>query len=57
MKKIFEYYVILSKVNDNVDLNNFGKDGWELISVVGTNQDQYSYFYFKREIKPINLNG
>jgi hypothetical protein len=37
-----------------LDLDSFGKEGWELVSVfpIGTHSTQFVYF-FKRELKEI----
>jgi len=47
MKK-FEYGVITSKNNDGFDLNDYGKNGWELIIVIDTNG--IAKYFFKREL-------
>ncbi len=63
----FEYYVekvraggIHTKNLDDVDstaLNNLGKDGWRLVSVVPIAREtgivEFAYFYFIRESKEI----
>lgn len=52
--KRFEYRIYVVKANLNheqeKDLNNLGKDGWEMVSC-GTQNEGYGHnIYFKREI-------
>ena len=55
MKK-FEYKILNERIRNNDfhitkdDLNEFGKEGWELISVIFDTEREERDFYFKREL-------
>jgi hypothetical protein len=51
--KRFEYktvrHIITTDLGDNKNLDEFGRDGWELVAV--TNTGKLITYYFKREMK------
>lgn len=48
--KRFEYKTVCFNYLTDDDLDNYGKEGWELVSVVPSHDYEDSTFYFKREI-------
>ena len=55
MKK-WEYNIETTELDKTIRLNDFGKEGWELISVVAIpDADSQDYkFFFKREVSKWN---
>ena len=43
VKRCFEYKDIATTINDKINFNELGQDGWELVTISN------SYAYFKRE--------
>ena len=48
---IFEYRVISKFEIIEEELNELGKDGWELCAVAGASRNEVWVYYFKRMIK------
>ena len=55
--KQFRYKVVELKDFDvmygRCILNQFGEDGWELVSVVGKDVGSFKTYYFKKEVESI----
>lgn len=52
MKKKYEYMIIYGQILYEKDLNSWGKEGWELVSVVdnGGGGFKSNNYFFKREL-------
>jgi hypothetical protein len=56
-KKKFQYMRVSCTLNDGIDLDEWGSDGWELVHVLrlgGTDGPTRYDYYFKRETETVN---
>ncbi len=55
MHKRYEYRVVSGAgLMSSRQMEEFGKDGWELVTIVYDGDEGLYFFYFKREVKSVN---